>query len=100
MSCAVTAQLICAFVFAHANCWFSHVHAHMKYWSKYFVLWFSIPVNNFSGQSTCFLGFNQFMGVICLAHEHNLPGPNSQESTAVQYGHRVEDRQPSWQTLT
>ena len=24
ISCAVTAQLICAFVFAYANCWFSH----------------------------------------------------------------------------
>ena len=25
ISCAVTAQLICAFVFAYANCWFSDV---------------------------------------------------------------------------
>ena len=25
ISCAVTAQLICVFVYAYANCWFSHV---------------------------------------------------------------------------
>ena len=24
ISCAVTAQLICVFVFAYTNCWFSH----------------------------------------------------------------------------
>ena len=28
ISCAVTAQLICVFVFAYANCWFSHAKAH------------------------------------------------------------------------
>ena len=28
ISCAVTAQLICAFVFAYANCWFSDAAAH------------------------------------------------------------------------
>ena len=28
ISCAVTAQLICGFVFAYANCWFSHAQAH------------------------------------------------------------------------
>ena len=27
ISCAVTAQLICVFVFAYANCWFSHAKA-------------------------------------------------------------------------
>ena len=27
VSCAVTAQLICGFVFAYANCWFSDVVA-------------------------------------------------------------------------
>ena len=27
ISCAVTAQLICVFVFAHANLWFSHAKA-------------------------------------------------------------------------
>ena len=27
ISCAVTAQLICVFVFAYANCWFSYVKA-------------------------------------------------------------------------
>ena len=27
ISCAVTAQLICFFVFAYANCWFSHAKA-------------------------------------------------------------------------
>ena len=29
ISCAVTAQLICAFVFSYACCWFSHVAAQM-----------------------------------------------------------------------
>ena len=30
ISCAVTAKLICVFVFAYANCWFSHDAAQMK----------------------------------------------------------------------
>ena len=30
ISFAVTAKLICAFVFAYADCWFSHVAAHFK----------------------------------------------------------------------
>ena len=30
ISFAVTAKLICVFVFAHANCWFSHAQAHIK----------------------------------------------------------------------
>ena len=29
ISCAVTAQLICVFVFAYADCWFSHAGAHI-----------------------------------------------------------------------
>ena len=29
ISFAVTAKLICVFVFAHANCWFSHAQAHL-----------------------------------------------------------------------
>ena len=29
ISCAVTAQMICVFVFACANCWFSHAKAHI-----------------------------------------------------------------------
>ena len=29
ISCAVTAQLICVFVFAYANCWFSHANAQL-----------------------------------------------------------------------
>ena len=29
ISCAVTAQLICVFVFAYANCWFSYAVAHL-----------------------------------------------------------------------
>ena len=31
ISCAVTAQLICVFVFAYANCWFSYVAAPIIY---------------------------------------------------------------------
>ena len=33
ISCAVTAQLICAFVFAYADCWFSDVVAQL--WHMY-----------------------------------------------------------------
>ena len=29
ISCAVTAQLICAFVLAYADCWFSDAAAHL-----------------------------------------------------------------------
>ena len=32
ISFAVTAKLICAFVFAYADCWFSHVVAHTMYY--------------------------------------------------------------------
>ena len=31
ISCAVTAQLICGFVFAHANCWFSDAAALLSF---------------------------------------------------------------------
>ena len=31
ISCAVTAQLICVFVFAYANCWLSHAQAQFLY---------------------------------------------------------------------
>ena len=31
ISFAVTAKLICAFVFAYANCWFSHEAAHISF---------------------------------------------------------------------
>ena len=34
ISCAVTAQLICIFVFAYADCWFSHVKAQINKYSK------------------------------------------------------------------
>ena len=30
ISCAVTAKLICSFVFAYAKCWFSHDAAQIK----------------------------------------------------------------------
>ena len=29
ISCADTVQLICVFVFAYANCWFSHAKGHL-----------------------------------------------------------------------
>ena len=32
ISFAVTAKLICAFVFAYANCWFSHAVAQITFW--------------------------------------------------------------------
>ena len=31
ISCAVTAQLICVFVFAYANCWFSDAAAQSSF---------------------------------------------------------------------
>ena len=42
ISCAFTAQLICVFVFAYANCWFSHAHAHL-YLSNSCSLWLESP---------------------------------------------------------
>ena len=36
ISCAVTAQLICGFVFAYANCWFSHKAAHLFHYNTRF----------------------------------------------------------------
>ena len=38
ISFAVTAKLICAFVFAHANCWFSHAGAHLTNYGLYTIL--------------------------------------------------------------
>ena len=35
ISCAVTAQLICAFVFAYTNCWFSHAKARIIFNNEY-----------------------------------------------------------------
>ena len=43
ISCAVTAQLICVFVFAYANCWFSHAQAQLR---KYGVTESSISLND------------------------------------------------------
>ena len=34
ISFAFTAKLICAFVFTYADCWFSHVAAHLFYIKK------------------------------------------------------------------
>ena len=34
ISCAVTAQLICIFVFAYADCWFSNAAAQSYKWNK------------------------------------------------------------------
>ena len=36
ISNAVTAKLTCAFVFAYADCWFSHAAAHIRmlYWEQ------------------------------------------------------------------
>ena len=36
ISCAVTAQLICGFVFAYANCCFSHAADHIHIYENYF----------------------------------------------------------------
>ena len=35
ISCAVTAELICGFVFAYAKSWFSHDAAHIKKGSNF-----------------------------------------------------------------
>ena len=39
ISFAVTTKLICVFVFAYADCWFSHEAAHLLY--KYLVVFIS-----------------------------------------------------------
>ena len=44
ISCAVTAQLICVFVFAYANCWVSHGKAHLSESTK-FKLSFSLALS-------------------------------------------------------
>ena len=69
ISFAVTAKLICVFVFAYAKCWVSHDAAQIDKRTKYdlvfrvlfisfpFVL-LNVPVNNFSAlsrRSHCFL---------------------------------------------
>ena len=41
ISCAVTAQLICAFGFAYADCWFSHAKAHIDCIIYLFIYLFS-----------------------------------------------------------
>ena len=38
ISCAVTAHLICVFVFAYGKRWFSHDAAHRVFWLQYMVL--------------------------------------------------------------
>ena len=41
ISCAVTAELICEFVFAYTDCWFSDVAAHFQLY-HYHVLKFVV----------------------------------------------------------
>ena len=71
ISFAVTEKLICTFVFAYANCWFSHARALIYL----FILRFIVHVNNFSvmlGRGHHFLGFNQYSReLMCLAEGHN-----------------------------
>ena len=38
ISCAVTAQLICVFVFAYANPWFSHAKVLLSFWNSSFCI--------------------------------------------------------------
>ena len=61
ISFAVTAKLICIFVFTYADCWFSHETAHMKR-----VCVFSIYICN-----ACFNNYPFFsrLYVICVASE-------------------------------
>ena len=47
ISFAVTAKLICVFVFVYAKCWFSHDADHL-----YFVLITILSLNNFQWFST------------------------------------------------
>ena len=42
ISFAVTANLICIFVFAYAKCWFSHDEAHLEYFSIKTSYWYSL----------------------------------------------------------
>ena len=45
ISFAVTAKLICVFVFAYADCWFSHVMAHMYVVVVYYDLFEMVPMS-------------------------------------------------------
>ena len=48
-SFAVTAKLMCAFVFAYADCWFSHAAAHIpKYYPLHKVVQIKIHKENIS----------------------------------------------------
>ena len=42
ISFAVTAKLICVFVFAYADCWFSHEAAHMSVFPIFNILEFQM----------------------------------------------------------
>ena len=56
ISCAVTAQLICAFCFAYVDCWFSYAAAHYE--------------NAKSGKNStmyAFYSLNVYMGHLCEA---------------------------------
>ena len=68
ISFAVTAKLICGFVFTYANCWFSHAQAHIYiFFPAYYEVYGNDPVwkpyrRNFAGQfapetrKTCIVG--------------------------------------------
>ena len=51
ISCAVTVQLICAFVFAYANRWFSHAKAHIFsfQYSGYYIYSLLSTISSFLG---------------------------------------------------
>ena len=65
ISCAVTAQLICVFVFAYADYLFSHASAHfiVRRRRKYFVHTDDV---NFVEFNCCCVNFNEFYSQIFL----------------------------------
>ena len=67
---AVTAKLICAFVFAYADCWFSHEEAHMLLKIAAVLDYKAVIVYNFYHSNHCFAHIlhdgNQFPGSVTL----------------------------------
>ena len=96
-SCAVTAQPICVFVFPYANCWFSHVKAHISVCRHNECTQLSLPKQQHSlstglpGKLSVFSNFirivkvwsyHSFDGLVHLVW-HGLSGVEDQDSVQV-----------------
>ena len=63
ISCAVTAQLICAFVFTYAHCWLSYTVAHILTTCNKFGSERENKINDFFFNSTVFGIFTVFIAI-------------------------------------